>query len=380
MNFVTKAKVMPITQRMLTALFISLAAVLAFVAATPATAQAAPVSISIPVEQIFSVTPGVDDPGTFDYVLQRLNPSFPLPAGASGDTYAFSMTGNTNRDIGPITFTHAGLFDYEIMSVSPSGTGITLDDTIYVVTIAVNNTPGGGLQARIIVATRTETTPPTPKIEQPIVFEKSLSALASDPNVKVDPPVSKTVQGSPATPYTFTFRLEAMTPGAPMPEGSTGNIKDITIVGSGSREFGVWAYTTAGIFTYTVREIASSNPNYVFDTSVYTITDTVRNQDGQLVVDRVVTNAENRQVESMSFINFYVGDDVEVQGPPAGSTVGGGNRPAVGPKTGDYTDPAAMIVAMTVSAVVALFALFMIYIDRKGEDEYKEITAQVAKA
>ncbi|MCL2606584.1 MAG: hypothetical protein FWD93_04825 [Coriobacteriia bacterium] len=202
-----------------------------------------------------------------------------------------------------------------------------------------------------------------------------------DPELKIDPPVVKTVQGNPRVRYDFTFRLESQTPGAAMPVGSTGNAKEITIRGSGRAQFGTWTHSQTGTFIYTVREISRANSSYRFDATIYTITDTVRSENGNLVVDRVITNDNNRQVSSFLFINTYIGADVEIQ--ETTPTVPGGSgasttRPIAGPKTGDYADPALLQIAMVFSAVVTVFAVALIYVDRKSEKDYGELITDLA--
>jgi len=366
-------------------------------AAMPGAAYASTASTTIPVQQIFAVAPGINQDGAFNYVLSRVDSASPLPAGAQGNDFAFTLTNNEQRDIGPISFTNAGLFEYEIRSVSSADLGITLDDTIFTVIIAVRNVGADGLIAEIrSIYMRAGNQAPGAKLEvDSIVFSKAFDALGTDPAAKINPAVVKSVQGNPATPYTFTFRLEAQGDDHAMPQGANGRISDITITGSGSANFGVWSHTAEGVFTYTVREINSGNPDFNFDTSVYTIVDTVTLVGDRLVADRIVTTVNNRQVTSMSFINTYVGTDVEVQERPPGDadvgadaeaddttgTPGAGgttNRPIVGPKTGDYADPTGMIASMIVSGILALFAIALIYIDRKSEEYSDELTVQHA--
>lgn len=394
-------------------------------------------SIVIPVEQVFSVTPGVARDGIFQYTLQRIDSEAPgnlavdtpLPVGAQGDNFNFEIAGNQVVDLGPITFVRAGVYTYEIRSTHAPTSGFILDDTVYTVVIIVRNAPGGGLVPEIAsISTGLN------KIDNPtdtvIVFNKSYGSLASDPwdSGKGNYALVHSVLGNPAVPYTFTFRLEAQNAGQPMPaavsgmnsrivpvgnnlggsemipasnlanaeqpmpEAVSGTMMDITIVGDGGGPlatlFGTWSYSTAGTFVYTVRQIPSDHPNYTFDTDTfYRITDTVTSENGQLVVERVVTNQENRQVGSLPFISIYRGSDREVQlppvstptTPPAGTEVIPGApgttaaKPIPGPKTGDYEDPAVMIIAMVISASVALFALLLVYLDRKSEKEYGDV-------
>jgi hypothetical protein len=335
----------------------------------PTIAFGATTTLSIPVEQIFSATPGIERDGTFSYVMQRLDQRYPLPQGSQGDNYNFTLTGNQVRDIGPITFDRAGTFRYEVRSDAEQLGGFTLDARIYTVYIGVINTPGGGLSASIeAVFVHTLANPlPIKVADGNIIFDKGYGALAGGP--EDNPPVVKTVIGNPSQDYTFTFRLTAQTEGAPMPAGASGNTADITIAGSGRAYFGMWEYTVGGIFVYEVREIASNNSGEEFDTTVYTVTDTVTSQGGQLVVDRIVTNADNRPVTSMSFINVYTGTTPPPPPPPTPGTT----TPTPGPKTGDYADPVALMLAMALSASIALFTLFLIYMDRRSEKEHGEV-------
>jgi len=362
---------------------------------SPLVAHAASASISIPVAQTFSLPPGIEREGANTYLLQALDSTHPLPEGAADNRFVFSLTGNQQKNIGPIIFTHAGLFTYEIKSDQAPRPGHVIDDTIYTIVIGVRNVDGGLLAEIRTIYSRTATSPSSAKLEaESIVFNKGYQPLASDPKLKADPPVIKMVQGNPAKDHTFTFRLEAQNAGQPMPEGAVGSQKDITITGNNRAEFGTWSYTEVGVFVYTVREIYDSTADYRFDTAVYTITDTVISENGQLVADRVVSNESGSRVSALIFINYYTGRDVEVQEkpeqpsrpsvsdeassaalPPAGST-----HFVQGPKTGDYADPIGTLFAMGISAVIALFTLFLIYYDRKGEKDYENLLSEAVAA
>ncbi|MCL2606307.1 MAG: hypothetical protein FWD93_03405 [Coriobacteriia bacterium] len=356
-------------------------------------------SLTIPVEQIFSSVPSGASSGNIDYELTRLNSAYPLPAGTAGtvagDVYRFTIAGNRSpaaqaHNLGPIVFSDTGIFTYTLRAVSPSEHGYTVDDRIYTITIAVSSAPGGGLQARIASIYYAG----NGHKQERIIFEHSYLQVQevpdpqpTDPDLMIDPPVVKTVQRNPARDYTFTFRLEAMQPGQPMPgpgAGLTGNFistpqryyVDISITGSGRAHFGVWQYTQEGVFVYTVREIPSNNRDYIFDPSVYTITDVVTNAGDQLVVERTITNQNNREVASLVFLNTYTGGTTGTQDTtPTITPPGGGTRPSVGPKTGDYVDPTHLLAAMAISAFIVMVALLLIYTDRKSE----EMTAVLQK-
>ena len=365
---------------MLKAIILGVFALALSLAVLPLTAFGTTSSVTIPVEQIFNAQPGAASQGTFSYVLTPNNAGQPMPTGTVDGRYTFSITGSDTHTITISGFPHAGYFFYTVRAAERAANdSYTLDDTVYTIIVKVINLPGGGLSASLhAVAVGTEVTEAT-KVDE-IIFDKSYAFAAA---ITGSIPVIKTVQGHPAQDYTFTFRLTALTPNAPMPTGATGNTFDITITGSGREYFGTWTHTTPGVFVYEVREIDTGNRDYDFDDTVYRITDTVTDENGQLVVSRVIVNAEtNAPVSSLAFINNFTGgpgpgNDDEDEDVPVAENDTGNDRPGTGPggatqgpKTGDYADPIRMIIVMVMSAAIALFALFLIYFDRRSEREH----------
>ena len=82
-------------------------------------------------------------------------------------------------------------------------------------------------------------------------------------------------------------------------------IKTISIAGSGKGEFGTWSYQKEGNYYYKITEVNTGESRYTYDPVIYTITDMVKDADGQLVVNRVVTNEAKKQIDSCIFINKY---------------------------------------------------------------------------
>ena len=314
-------------------------------------ATAAPTDAVIPVEQIFTLltsSPGIDDGFTYELIARE--PGNPLPAGSSGNTYTFKLNGSTKSTLSPIVFTHAGVFEYQIgMRPGPKLPNYTYDERIYFLTIYVKNT-ATGLASEIIARTAGGD-----KVDA-ITFEKSYGATPTDPALMVDPPVRKTVAGNPAKNGTFTFTLTAADPTQPMPAGSKSGVKTMTIVGPGEDEFGTWQYTQPGVYYYTIAEVNSREDGYTYDTNIYTITDTVTDVSGQLMLSRIVTNAANRQVDAAIYINTYTSKGV-----------GPGKTVVDGPQTGDFANPQQMIITMIVSGAVALACVVFLIVQKEDE-------------
>ena len=295
--------------------------------------DAADTPVELTVRQIWSASsPTANNDDTFTYRLKPLKADNPMPPGSTAEGYAFTIAGNRTVSVGPLNFGRADTYRYEIYQViGAKKPNYKYDTRVYTVEIHVN----ASLSATKIV------TNGSGEKENEILFENSYSVLATDPKLMVDPPVMKTVSGNPSQNSVFEFKLTAQNASQPMPPGSVGGVKTIWIVGSGAGEFGVWSYDRAGIYYYTVSETDRGSDGYTYDKAVYTITDTVTNENGQRALSRVVTNKLNKAVTSMIFNNTY----------SAGSGGGGGTNvtpkptedPKEPPKSTDSpndTDPA----------------------------------------
>ncbi len=124
-------------------------------------------------------------------------------------------------------------------------------------------------------------------------------------DVSVDPPVRKVITGdTPPTPETFTFKLTAANSANPMPAGSVNGEKTATVVGEGTTDFGEWTYTATGTYEYAITEVNSGVAGYAYDPLVYTITDVVTDNAGQLEVARTIFDGASN-VSEVVFTNNY---------------------------------------------------------------------------
>lgn len=283
-------------------------------------AEADSAAVTLYVDQVFIKNSSASDVNhVFSYDLISLDTGNPMPQGSLNSIYSFTAAGTGVKDIGPITFSDTGIYRYEIKgNQSVPARGYSYDTQVYSVTVYVTQT-GVNLSAEIIVKKSDGSKAGS------IRFVNMYNPIASDPDIMVDPPVKKTVSGNPSAASNFTFSLTAQDKTNPMPEGSADGIKHITIYGSGEEDFGTWSYTREGTYYYTISEVVAAGTNYTFDRSVYTITDVVRDIDGQLEVTRTVTNGANKQVESCIFINKYNGGS----GSGGSGSGGGPGRPGV---------------------------------------------------
>ncbi|MBE7718738.1 MAG: hypothetical protein E7243_04360 [Lacrimispora celerecrescens] len=269
------------------------------------------VPVTLRIDQVFiknSFALGVNS--VFSYTLTSMDAANPMPAGSISGVYSFTVDGTGSKNIDPISFNNTGIYRYEIKgNTFSSAAGYSYDNEVYSLTVYVRQ-PANHLVTEITVQKGDGSK--AGRIE----FKNTYTPLASKPEIMVDPPVKKTVSGNPSKASTFTFLLKAKNEANPMPEGSANGVKTITITGSGKKDFGSWTYTREGTYYYTISEVNTRQSRYTYDTTVYTITDVVKDVNGQLDVTRTVTNGSNKQVESCIFINKYSG----------GSSGGSGGR------------------------------------------------------
>ncbi|MDR2610906.1 MAG: hypothetical protein LBC58_05565 [Clostridiales Family XIII bacterium] len=286
----------------------------------------------IAVAQSFSDPDSSAPSGVFSYRLTRNSPAYPLPAGSSAEAYSFTLTGTVETGLPPLTFTAPGAYIYELAHTTAARPGYTYDTVTYRIYIYVRSNlavsmivrgPGGSKASGINFSHSYTPAPPLP----------------SEPGLMWDPPVVKTVTGRPAVDSSFSFRLRARIASSPMPPGSAGGVKTVSVRGSGRANFGTWRYTEAGTYYYTVSEINDGVWGYRYDTTVYTIKDEVKASDGTLVVARVVTNSAGRSVTSFAFRNVYGTSGGGSDGTSGGTSGGNGGSDGGGAERDGETVP-----------------------------------------
>lgn len=300
-------------------LFISLMIIL-----FPLTAHggAESVRVALRIDQIFTKNSSITGLNSiFSYELTALEEGSPLPSGAVNGKYAFTLEDTVTKELDPITYNHAGIYRYELRMKTPvPERGYAYDTQVYSIAVYVKRGVTDWL-AEVTIHQQDGI-----KVDG-LKFEHSYTPLPSNRDVMVDPPVQKTVTGNPLFADTFTFLLTAGDITNPMPEGSVDGVKKITITGSGEKDFGTWVYTREGTYYYKIsEEIPQARSLYVYDEAIYTITDSVKDVDRQLVVTRTVTNGAGKQVESCIFINNYKGGG----GSPVPGGGGGGSTKPTG--------------------------------------------------
>ena len=375
--------------------------IIALITVTRTSVYAGSGPIKITVEQIFTTT-SANAESVFTYMLKPLDINAPAPSGNAAGAFTFTIEGNGAYAIGPLTFDREGVYRYEIYQViGTEKPGYAYDKRVYTVEAHVSQ------ELNVTVTMYNSSNLKADKA----VFENNFRIFPSDPAQMPDIPVIKTVSGDPDRDSEFTFTLKADNPSAPMPTGSAGGVKSIRINGPGKARFGTWEYSKSGTYFYTVYEENTGARGYTYDTAVYTITDRVIEENGRLVLSRIVTNDMNKPVSSMDFHNSYKpaggvlgggrterdtpGADItddgnpfagfpEMGNPPDGNAGAGdpatgdpaagepaagdpaGSRPGVtGPKTGDDTNTILYVILLAAGGVLVVGALLYLITGKK---------------
>ena len=102
-------------------------------------AQAAePGEVTLTVKQIFTISGASAPPSeTCNYILKPRLPGNPLPIGSGAEGYTFAVSGTADCDIGPLTFSHIGVYTYEISHTTSNAYGYTYDREVYALEIYV---------------------------------------------------------------------------------------------------------------------------------------------------------------------------------------------------------------------------------------------------
>ena len=198
----------------------------------------------------------------------------------------FTNDADGNIDFGSYTFEKAGTYTYTAKEAKGDNEHMTYDSGEHTFVITVTD-EGGTLKAEVTSDDGAKA--------------KFTNTYTPEP-VSIDPPVQKVITGDkPASPATFTFQMKAITEGAPMPAGSSDGIKSMQITGAGSKEFGEIVYTEPGEWVYEISELKGNAEGYTYDTTVYTLTVKVtQNDDGTLTKTETIKGGD-----AIVFTNKY---------------------------------------------------------------------------
>ena len=274
--------------------------------------------VDIPVTKIVTGSQAPAD-AAFRFELKAADAASPMPSDSKDGVKELTVSGAGKFSFGNIAYGAIGTYRYTCREINTGIKNFTYDDTVYDITVDVTGEDADSLKADVtvkrgnegvdgIVFTNKYTPEETGKTEEGGHHEDKAPSPVY-PGV-AELLVNKTVSGDkPQKDAEFHFVLQADAAGNYMPNGSTNGAKEIAIVGAGSGNFGVVGFYKAGVYTYTVRELNTGEPNYKFDESVFKVTVTVTDisaaKDGSKLSAQTVYTKNGQKVSGISFDNKY---------------------------------------------------------------------------
>lgn len=218
--------------------------------------------------------------GEFFFTITADTAGAPMPA-----VTKVSNEADGSFTFGAIEFTDAHKGQSFVYTIAEDRTnqlgGFNYDSAIY--KVEVNVVDNGNATLTAVTEIKKEGTPVSD-----IRFVNAYDAVDAEITISG----TKLLTGKTLEKDEFTFKLEAVTPGAPMPTANTAKND-----ANGAFAFGKITYAKAGTYVYEVTEVANGDTRYDFDKSVYTVTVTVTDDSvGHLWAD--VSLAKNDMASS----------------------------------------------------------------------------------
>lgn len=139
-----------------------------------------------------------------------------------------------------------------------------------------------------------------------IILVPTVSA-SSLPGLKL--PVTVKLSGGPPTEdEDYTIVLKADNPEYPMPEDSVDESYNMTIQGEGSKELPEINFSSVGVYTYTISQLAGVNELASYDDKVYNLVVFVtnaKNGSGLEITVNLYLLGEKEKQDELLFLNNY---------------------------------------------------------------------------
>ena len=181
-------------------------------------------------------------------------------------------------------------YQYRITEVDTDKIGgFTYDGTVYTITVTVTDNGDQTITATKVINNGAADV-------SDIVFTNTYDA--ADATVVLTG--EKMLTGKTMQNGEFTFRLNPITVGAPMPASAT-----VTNDEHGAITFGTITYAKAGTYVYTLEEVNGGDTRYDYDASVYTVTVTVTDNSVGKLLAKVELSKNSMVSNEIVFVNGF---------------------------------------------------------------------------
>ena len=197
-----------------------------------------------------------------------------------------------------LEYTQPGVYEYTLTEqAGEMGNGVTYDSRVYHVTVTVIDNQLGKLVSSVAYTVLDS------EGNRVTVDQANFYNQYSADSVSITISGSKTLTGRELADGEFTFRLL----------DTDGNVLETASNTGNGFAFGAIEYDAAGTHVYTVDEINDGKGGVTYDDTVYTVTVTVSDNGSGVLSADVTYTADGAAAESISFLNSYYAEPVEVQ-------------------------------------------------------------------
>lgn len=143
----------------------------------------------------------------------------------------------------------------------------------------------------------------------PLVFIMLVPTISASSLPSLKLPVTVKLSGRPPTEdEDYTIVLKADNPEYTMPEGSLDESYNMTIQGEGSKELPEINFSSVGVYTYTISQLAGVNELASYDDKVYNLVVFVtnaKNGSGLEITVNLYLLGEKEKQDELLFLNNY---------------------------------------------------------------------------
>ena len=221
------------------------------------------------------------DAESFTFTLAAKTEGAPMPAG--GGNVAVATKGSPTAVFGSIKYETAGTYTYTITEKDDHVAGITYDTTPHEVVVTVEKNNDGNLDV-------------SAKYDN----NDSLTITNEFTSLKKQLEATKKINDW-GKAESFTFKLAAVTEGAPMPASDTATV---TKGGSLEAVFGEIEYKTVGEYDYTITEQDDGVDGITYDTTPYPVHVSVTENAETNALEATITYGEKKE-SSLTITNTF---------------------------------------------------------------------------
>lgn len=223
----------------------------------------------------------------YTLVLKAADSSNAMPEGSTNGTFEYSVAAGEFA-LPEISFNELGIYEYTLSQKAGSADRWTYDSSIYYITVYVTNSESGdGYEVAAAAYKNSES------LKSDIEFTNTYAPAP----VAVTITAQKTLQEGKLSAGQFSFQLK----------DESGNVAaTATNDANGAIRFEDITFDAVGTYVYQLSEVAGTEKDIVYDSTVYTITFTVV-QDGDLVASAAYAkNGTPVNIQEPEFVNEQI--------------------------------------------------------------------------